>query len=633
MEPKLIMTSGYPELTRMIKKVSNELAIPVTIVEGILSEAAKKVKEYVDNGGYEVVISRAGTAQAIRKVTNLPVVHHDSDQFDILKGFLRAKQLGEKVCFITYPEEGFLFNFNEMKKIIGSDVTILPYYTTEELVAQIKKAKEMGIDVVLGGGILAAEVAKSYGLKSMYLTASERTIKRSLILANKIAEDRILLKERAERHNAVINASEEGILFINKNGEVETCNPAAEQIFKLKSTDVIGKKVSQISNYILSNILKKECIYTNRGNFTYQNINVTFEPVLVEEVRLGTVLTCREVSKIQKLENKIRRELHLKGLVAKYSFDDIIHKSKKIKDVIELASEYAKTDSTILIIGESGTGKELFAQSIHNSSKRKDGPFVAVNCAALPESILESELFGYAEGAFTGANKGGRQGLFELAHGGTIFLDEIGEIPPHIQTRLLRILQEKVVMRIGGDRVTPVDIRIIAATNRKLWELVKQEKFRLDLYFRLNVLHLKIPSLNKRKEDIPILVDYFFKKHGSDFKFEQLPKQLQDFLVSYSWPGNIRQLENIVERLHLRILSSRIDTQEFINQILLETESDDDSLDSQDGLTITLGTLEEIEQQIIKNMMEKYNQNRTLVAEKLGISRTTLWKKINGFKE
>lgn len=624
------MTAGYPELVEMIEKVSNELQIEVTVVKGILTEAAEKVKEMVDNGNYEVVISRAGTAKAVREIVDLPVVNHDSDQFDILQGFIRAKQLGEKVCFITYPEEGFLFNFEDMMKVIGFEVTILPYNSTEELEQQIKVAKEMGIDVVLGGGIRSAQIAKSHGMKSMYLTASERTIKRTLILANKVAEDRILLKEKAVRHNAVINASEEGILFINGDREIETCNPAAERILNLKAVDVLGKNVDEVADEQLVSFLHEKEIYTSRGNFTRKNINVTFEPVLVEEKRIGTVITCREISKIQKLENKIRRELHLKGLVAKYSFHDIIHRSKKMDDVIQLATEYSRTDSTVLIIGESGTGKELFAQSIHNASKRKDGPFVAVNCAALPESILESELFGYAEGAFTGANRGGRQGLFELAHGGTIFLDEIGEIPSHIQTRLLRVLQEKVVMRIGGDRVTPVDIRIIAATNRKLWDLVKEEKFRLDLYFRLSVLHLEIPPLFQRREDIPLLVNSLMKKQGAASVFEDLPEQLRNFFTSYHWPGNIRQLENIVERLQLRLSNAKFLGKEFVHEVLMETESDARTQQAQDGLVVSLGTMEEIEQQVIHNMLERYNQNRTLVAEKLGISRTTLWKKLNG---
>ncbi|MFD1414491.1 PrpR N-terminal domain-containing protein [Oceanobacillus jeddahense] len=198
MASKLIMTAGYPELTELINIVAEELGLKVTIVEGILTEAAEKVKDYVENGNYEVAISRAGTAQEVKEAVDIPVVHHDSDEFDILQGFVRAKQLGDKICFITYPEDGFLFNFDDITNTIGFDVTILTYKTPKELVDQVEKAKKMGMEVVLGGGMKAAEIAEEYGLKSMYLTASKRSIRRMLILANKVAEDRIKLKEEAE---------------------------------------------------------------------------------------------------------------------------------------------------------------------------------------------------------------------------------------------------------------------------------------------------------------------------------------------------------------------------------------------------------------------------------------------------
>jgi PAS domain S-box-containing protein len=624
----MIMTSGYPEMTEIIRRVADELKFDVTVVEGILDEAAQEVKRLVEKGGYEVVISRAGTAKAISQIVDLPIVYSDSDHFDLIQAFIRAKKYGDKICFVTYPETGFPFNFEQIFEAIGFEVTILPYKNQEELMNQIKNAKKMGMEVVVGGGIRTAEVVRNHGMKSMYLTTDERTIKRALILASKVAQDRIFIREKAERLNAVINVSEEGILFLNRLGKVETCNPAAERIFDVKEQEIIGKTYQQITNPKLLELLKQDIIYSGKGSFTLHNLIVTYEPVIVSQERVGTVITCREFSRIQKLENKVRRELHAKGLVARFTFSDICHQSEKMREVIQLAKEYALTDSTVLIIGESGTGKELIAQSIHNASKRKDGPFVAVNCAALPESLLESELFGYAEGAFTGANKGGRQGVFELAHGGTIFLDEIGEIPHYIQTRLLRVLQEKEVMRVGGDRVTPVDIRIVAATNRKLWELVKEGKFRSDLYFRLSVLHLQVPPLQQRRDDIPVLVNHFLKTLGSPLTFEQFSRELQHFFMNYSWPGNIRQLENIIQRFHLRAGNLKED-QDFIKDVLMETEDAQHFSNHDEALVISYGTMEEIERQVISQMLERYENNRTIVAEKLGISRTTLWKKLN----
>ncbi len=625
---KMIMTSGYPELTNTIKQAVAELNYDVTIVEGILDEAAHEVKNLVEKGGYEVIVSRAGTAKEIKKLVDLPVVYSDSTHFDLMQAFKRAKKIGDKVSFITFPEDGYLFDFEDIFKSIGFEVIILPYKTQDELVKQIKAAKKMGIEVVVGGGIRTSELVRSYGMKSMHITIGKRTIKRALTLASKVAEDRILIKEKMEKFNAVINTSEEGIFLINQNGVIETCNPAAGRIFDVKEETVNGRALKEITNSKLVNLLKQEKIYSGqKGSFTLEDLIITYEPVIVNQERVGSVITCREFSKIQKLENKVRRELQSKGLVARFNLNDIIHTGEKMKDVIRIAEEYALTDSTVLIIGESGTGKELIAQGIHNASNRKDGPFVAVNLAALPETLLESELFGYAEGAFTGANKGGRQGFFEMAHGGTIFLDEIGEIPTHIQTRLLRVLQEKEVMRVGGDRVTPVDIRIIAATNQQLWELVKEGKFRSDLYFRLSVLHLQVPPLRKRKDDIPVLVDNFLKQFGSDWSFEKFSNELKNFFLSYSWPGNIRQLENIVERLHLRVKNLK-DEKNFICDCMRETEGTTKELNDE-SMTLSYGTMEEIEKQVIEHMLERHDNNRTLVAEMLGISRTTLWKKVS----
>ncbi|MBK5502787.1 sigma 54-interacting transcriptional regulator [Peribacillus sp. TH14] len=628
MKNKMIMTSGNPELTAKIEKIAKELNFSVTVVEGILNEAAQEVKRLVSQGGFEVVISRAGTAKEVAKLVQLPIVHSASSNFDILGSFKRAKELGDKICFITYPEEGFAFNFDQVIETVGFDVTILPYHTWDELVKQIKWAKEMGMEVVVGGGIRAHEIVQNHGMKSMNIITSDRTIKRALILASQVGQDRILIKKETERLKAVINVTDEGILFLSKDGQIETFNPAAERIFGIKESFVTGKRIEEIRTPLLLNLLQQKKIYTDNGSFRLQNIIINYEPLIVGLDRIGTVIICREISKIQKLESEIRRELHSKGLIARFTLEDIRHKSEQMELAIKLAKEYAVTNSTVLIIGESGTGKELMAQGIHNASNRKDGPFVAVNCAALPENLIESELFGYAAGAFTGANKGGKQGFFELAHGGTIFLDEIGEIPDFIQTRLLRVLQEKEVMRIGGDRVIPVDIRVVAATNRNLWDLVKEGKFRSDLYFRLNVLHMGLPPLRHRMEDIPILVDFFLQKMGSKLCFEDFSGNLKNFFLTYSWPGNIRHLENIVERIQLGVQKFKGEDA-FINDILSETEDDDRQLNQNEVIMVQFGTMEEIEKQVINKMMELNNQNKTVVAEKLGISRTTLWKKLS----
>nr|WP_274608171.1 sigma 54-interacting transcriptional regulator [Peribacillus sp. TH27] len=254
---------------------------------------------------------------------------------------------------------------------------------------------------------------------------------------------------------------------------------------------------------------------------------------------------------------KLRLKIKESGHIAKYKFNDIISKSSKIEQVKKQAKKMALSDSNVLIIGESGTGKELFANSIHNYSSRNPFPFVAVNCSALPDNLLESELFGYEEGAFTGAKRGGKKGLFEQAHRGTIFLDEIGDISSNLQSRLLRVLQQKEVLRVGGTKVIPVDVRVIAATNKDLFHLVQERQFRDDLYYRLKVLQLNIPPLRERVEDIFPLIKHFMFKKRTQLTFSS---EAQYCLESYNWPGNIRELENMVECLGIMADGEIIET-------------------------------------------------------------------------
>ena len=310
-------------------------------------------------------------------------------------------------------------------------------------------------------------------------------------------------------------------------------------------------------------------------------------------------------------------------MIANYCFDDIIGESATIQETKKQALKYSKAHSSVLIYGESGTGKELFAQSIHRTSNRSSGPFVAVNCAALPENLIDSELFGYEEGSFTGAKKGGKIGKFELAHQGTIFLDEISELPLHLQSRLLRVLQEKEVVRIGGDQVIPIDVRIIAASNKDLLDCIENEKFREDLYYRISVLQLNIPPLQKRSEDILLLFKHFIKRDERLFHF--ISNANLEPLLSYKWYGNVRELENVAERFMV-LCQGEILTQESIETILIQAlynyhaHIPNDEEDSPSQIS------EENER--IQSALKKFGGNKEKAAEMLGMSRTTLWRKL-----
>ncbi|MGL6105759.1 sigma-54 interaction domain-containing protein [Romboutsia sp.] len=347
---------------------------------------------------------------------------------------------------------------------------------------------------------------------------------------------------------SLLNILDDGIIGVDTTGSIRAFNKRAEKIIGYKKEEVIGKNINCIVPQIPFNtvINTGKSIKTTLVKIDEVDISTTVVPVLVSKKITGALAMINEFTEQEKNQHKLRVQLIGKGHKAKYKFEDIQGESLQIIELKKMAEKMAKSDSSVLINGESGTGKELFAQAIHNSSQRKDYQFVAVNCAALPESLLESELFGYEEGAFTGARKGGKVGLFELAHKGTLFLDEIGEMNLNLQARLLRVIQEREVMRIGGDRVIKIDIRIIAATNKNLKKLVNEEKFRKDLYYRLNVLPLETIPLRNRKKDIYLLVDKIKEELNVEFK---LSKEAIKVFENYSWEGNIRELKNCVEYL------------------------------------------------------------------------------------
>lgn len=346
----------------------------------------------------------------------------------------------------------------------------------------------------------------------------------------------------------LLNILDEGIVGVNAQGIVFAYSKSAEKIIGIRKEYALGKNSIEILpelpfKYVFETLkpIKSRLI---KIRDVYINLNIA--PVISMGKLIGAFAIVQKFTESERQQHKLRSQLLNKGYRAKYTFDDIIGESHSIVKTKEIAIRMSKTDAPILITGESGTGKELFAQSIHNSSNRNNFPFVAVNCAALPESLLESELFGYEDGAFTGAKKGGKLGLFEFAHGGTLFLDEIEEMSLNLQAKLLRVLQEKEVMRIGGDSLINVDVRIIAATNEDLKELVKKGAFRKDLYYRLNVLPLSIPPLRERGKDILLLIEKIKQDLNSNF---EMSLELKELFLRHTWEGNVRELRNYIEYL------------------------------------------------------------------------------------
>lgn len=349
--------------------------------------------------------------------------------------------------------------------------------------------------------------------------------------------------------NIILDIIDDGVIVIDEDYKVIHYNRSIEKILGVYEDSIINMSIKNVmfSNPPIDNVLKEKYVedFIIKHDQTNKSLIITKRPIMADNRVYGYVLIIKDKSEIENLENKLRKQLIDRGYIAKYKFEDIVGVSQNIIECKDKAKKISEIEAPVIITGESGTGKELFAQAIHNNSKRKNKPFLGINCASLSADLLESELFGYEEGAFTGARKGGKKGLFELAHLGSLFLDEISELPMYMQAKLLRVLQEREVMRIGGMGIIPIDVRIIAATNRNLKKLVKEGKFRKDLYYRLNVLTLNLSPLRERKKDIPYLIKDIFKKIG--IKNKKIDEGLREVLINHYWDGNIRELKNCVE--------------------------------------------------------------------------------------
>ncbi|AOY75214.1 sigma-54-dependent Fis family transcriptional regulator [Clostridium formicaceticum] len=422
----------------------------------------------------------------------------------------------------------------------------------------------------------------------------------------------------------IIDSITIGIFTIGPKGYMKTMNKTAMEMLGYTQQEIIGIKVEAlvegwkgIQDSVAKHITYLEEEAFLKGKEERIHCTLSAYPILdPNQTPQGIVCVIREIKKARKLANKMT------GQQAYYTFDKIIGRSERFMQIIEYAKKISDSPSTVLITGESGTGKEVFAQSIHNHSSRREESFVAINCGALPRNLIESELFGYEEGAFTGAKRGGHPGKFELADGGTLFLDEIGEMPLDMQTNLLRVLEESKLFRVGGNKEIEVDVRIIAATNKDLRQEVEKGNFRRDLYYRLNVLPLKLPSLRERKEDIPLLIDYFMATKSLKLgkRTVALSKEAIENLTNLPWLGNIRELENMVEQIINAEGNHLWETGEPSKVVERAV-----SISQEDKL-------EEVENRHIKKVLEKTGGNISLAAEALGIGRNTLYRKMKKYQ-
>ncbi len=623
--------SSSIQLVNHAREISEELDYDIEVSSSGLDRAIPVGRE-MEASGVEVVVSRGGTSNMLRESLRIPVLSIPLTYFDILSSVKKAAQFGPKVMLSTFGHK--LSKIDIFEELFKIELSQGIYFNRDSLEMVILSARNKECDVVIGGGV-TVQIAKKYDLKTVELETAKETIASIIEDAKSVVKSRREDQEKTQRYQSIIDSTSEGIIAVNDQGEITAINKIAKGFLKVSGMDIIGKAVSRYipAPTVLNSIKIGKSYFNKLEKINGDQFICNHIPIIADSKIIGGVSTFKDISNVVKAENEVRRSF-AKGLIAKYNIEDFIHKSEVIKNTLRKAVKFADSDSTILVSGETGTGKEILAHSIHNLGRRKRSPFVSINCSALPDQLLESELFGYDEGAFTGSRQGGKAGLFEIAHNGTIFLDEIGTTPKNVQTRLLRVLQEKEVMRIGGDRMIPVDVRVIAATNKNLADEVKEGRFREDLFFRINVLKIHIPPLRERSEDISLLFNALIKRARKKYGLMSLsiPESFVKKLLNYYWPGNVRQLETFIERLVL-LSDSKFNANLFYE---LFHELYEYSSTNQNQSKAPASSLKEkirhknkeAEAEILRKTLAETNFNKSIAAEKLGISRTSLWRKL-----
>ena len=579
----------------------------------VTSENVNQIKIEAD-----IVLTRGLLAEILASLSkDIPVVEITVPAADILRTIRNCVEHYGKQKIGIIAAGNMLDGITELSDLSEAPIrtfVLTPDWNNEMLV---ERAVSEGCKVILGGVNTCRYAAENHVSFMMIQTSQEAfwnalsDVKRTWSIFRKE-------QEKALRLQALLDISHDGILLIDPDFKLTAMNRKAQSVLGIDGEHLPVDALSLGGE--LKDVLAGDEEYVNRlVQYGSNMLNVSKNVLKIQSSICGYVVNVQAVKEIQSMEHDIRKRICKKGHIARYRFDDITGESPVMISTVETARRYSRTSSNILLIGQSGTGKEMFAQSIHNDSQRRRMPFVAVNCAAIPEQLLESELFGYVPGAFTGAHRDGKAGLFELAHKGTLFLDEIGEISLPLQAKLLRVLQEREIMRVGGDSVIPVDIRILAATNQNLEQLAAERQFREDLLYRLDVLRINIPSLNQRREDISLLADSYMRRAFPDIR---ITDEAKAYLEQMDWPGNVRQLFNFCERLAVLCNGFAVDA-DLVAAVSL-----------QGGIPLGTGSVlsgEEDEQRIISKPLASCHYHKGNTAKALGISRSTLWRKLREY--
>lgn len=632
--PRIVAVS-YKALSRLIHSITSEYAdrAQITAVDKVFDEASEIARKLVSRGEVDVLLSAGANATYLADSLGIPVVRVPVTGLDVMRALLKARTISDHIALVTYQQPNS--ELDEIKELINLDIEQRTYSTVDDAKETFRDLAHRGFRVIIGSS-LVTEWAERRGLTGI-LVYSRNSIRSTIESAIEIARIRYVEEQRTERINTILGHLNEGVAAVDTEQRVVLANPAMESLIGLSSDNMRGKRLDDIAPQLgLADVLKRgEPSLGQIAQINRKTIVINRIPILGNGVVTGAVLTIQDAQAISRADRSIRSRNRRTKFTARYTFADIIGSSPDLCRARQLCEQYAKTDATVLITGETGTGKELFAQSMHNASRRGSAPFVAVNCGAIPDSLLESELFGYEEGAFTGSRRGGQAGLFELAHTGTIYLDEIGEMPVSLQTRLLRVLQEKVVMPLGGDPV-PIDVRVIAATHCDLNKAMEEGSFRQDLFYRLNILKVGLPPLRQCADDVVQLARKLLRDklgaQGVQRDIEKHIERIAPFLRRHTWPGNVRELENIMERL--AVLSDGFDMfndgqeEDGLRAVIPELFTavpGDSRLEDTSSLK---QFVERTESQRIRDTVQECHGNISEAARKLHLSRTTLWRKL-----
>ncbi|CAE6719820.1 MULTISPECIES: propionate catabolism operon regulatory protein PrpR [Paraburkholderia] len=600
----------------------------------------------VGAGRPDVVIAGGSNGAYLKTRVSVPVVLIGPTGFDVMHALARARRDGAKVALVTHGNTP-----DEVRRFIaayGIDVTFASYQSAQDAESVVLDLRDRGIQAVVGPGLIA-DLAANAGMGAVFLY-SRASVRAAFDTALEVAQATRRETVRRQRLDNLLQHLRDGVVALDAQGRVEAMNQRLASVLGIDAAQAVGRALLDLAPDLAGSLpdADGDTFCTVRG----ASYVVHRGPLASSSSAAGTVLTFQESRAVERLDRTLRSRQRVQQFSARYQLGDIVGVSDSIERVRTLVQRYAKSDATVLILGESGTGKEMVAQSMHQLSARRDFAFVAINCGAFPEALLESELFGYEEGAFTGARKGGKAGLIEVAHRGTLFLDEIAEMPLSLQSRLLRVLQEREVVRLGSTEPTRVDIRVVAATHRALTEGIEVGSFRADLYYRLNILSIALPPLRERPNDLlPLAVELLLQAASREPRLAaRLPDadaakrvlaSLSEPFKRYTWPGNVRELQNVIERIAVELADAdmgtgtdsnsaaeTVFTREVLRTVAPEIFDQPHTRTKKAALTLRERS-RHVEADEIRAALAACDGDRDAVCQALGISKTTLWRKLN----